>query len=106
MISAGNLRHQITIEQVVEGRDSFNAVTEEWVPIVTLWASVEPIRGREFFEAQRVNAEISHRIKVRYYPGITSKMRARFGERIFRIEAALNIEERNREIHLMCVEAV
>ncbi|TGE33172.1 phage head closure protein [Desulfosporosinus sp. Sb-LF] len=31
-----------------------------------IWASIEPLSGREYYAAQQVNAEITHRIKIRY----------------------------------------
>ena len=43
---------------------------------------------------------------MRYLSGITTDMRVNFNGRIFEIEAALNINERNKELHLMCSEVV
>lgn len=105
-MKAGQLRHLITIEQPTETRDSMGGTITVWVPFATLWAAVEPISGREYFAADKVNAEESHRIRIRHYPGITSKMRAKWNDRTFNIRAVLNIQERNREIHLMCLEVV
>lgn len=105
-ISAGRLRHRVTIEKLTVGRDSIGGVTEVWSPFATRWAEVAPLRGREFFAAEQVNAEVSHRVTLRFLPGVVAKMRVNFGGRILTIEAALNIEERNRELQLMCLEVV
>lgn len=103
---AGQLRHRIVIQQLAEGRDSAGGIAETWITFVTLPAAVEPLKGREYFQSDQLNAEVSHRIKVRYYPGILPKMRVSWGTRIFRVEAVLNIDERNREIQLMCTEVI
>lgn len=105
-MKAGELRHRVRIQQLVTGRDDTGGFSETWADVATVWAAIEPIRGREYFEAQQVNAEVSHRIKCRYRSGILPVMRAVFGVRIFRIEAVINVDERNRELQLMCIEAV
>ena len=70
----------------------------------TVWAAVEPLRGRAFMEAKAAQSEVSHRVRMRYMDGITAAMKVRFEGRIFSLDAVLNIGERNRELHLMCVE--
>ncbi|WP_339273628.1 phage head closure protein [Paenibacillus sp. FSL W8-0426] len=47
----------------------------EWEDVMTLYASREPLRGREFFAAAAANAELTLRYKIRYRDGITPDMR-------------------------------
>lgn len=103
-VTTGELRHRITIQQVTEDRDALGGTSEAWSEFAQAWAAVEPIKGREYFGAQQVNSEVTHRVRLRYREGIRSQMRVQFHGRIFGIEAVLNIDERNRELHLMCVE--
>jgi phage head-tail adaptor, putative, SPP1 family len=110
---AGSLRHRIRIERKQESRNDFGETTWAWVPF-TPWipASIEPLQGREFFAAQQVQGALSARIRIRYVPGVRTSMRAvheiEVGAgspsvaRYYNIEAVLNLNERNREIHLMC----
>jgi SPP1 family predicted phage head-tail adaptor len=102
----GDLRHRITIEQVIETTDANGTITEEWVTFANRWASVEPLDGRELFEAHQVNAEISHRIRLRWLAGVVPKMRVTFGVRFFMIESVANPSERNEELIVMCHEGV
>jgi SPP1 family predicted phage head-tail adaptor len=103
---SGPLRHQVTIEEVTETRDSYGGVVESWSTFATVWASVGPIIGREYFASQQVQSEVSHKIRIRYLSGITTKMRVTFDSRTFRIESILNVDERNTEMLLMVTEAV
>jgi Phage head-tail joining protein len=64
-----NLRHRITIEQVTEQTDVNGPITDTWSHIPSRWASVEPLEGRELFEAHQVNAEVSHRVPLRWLAG-------------------------------------
>lgn len=107
MIRAGELRHRVTIQQNNStSRDAVGAEVPNWQDVATVWAAVEPLRGREYLESQQVNAEVDTRIRIRHYPGITPDMRVIWGSRIYEIEAVINVDERDREIHLMCRERV
>ena len=102
----GKLRHRITIERVVETQDADGAVIETWSTYATIQASIEPISGREYFAAQSTQADVTHRIGIRYLSGIVPKMRVKYGSRIFDILSVINVNERNRELQLMCRESI
>jgi SPP1 family predicted phage head-tail adaptor len=104
-VRIGKLRHRITIERVTETRDTDGSVIETWSTYVTVQASIEPISGREYFAAQSTQADATHRISLRYLSGIVPKMRVKFGSRIFDILSIINVDERNRELQLMCRES-
>lgn len=104
---AGKLRHRITIKQrTLAAADAYGYQEPSLSAFATLWASVEPISGREFDFAKSFAASVSHKMTMRHYPGITSLMLVSFKSRAFAINAVLNPEERNRETVLMCTEIV
>lgn len=104
-MQAGQLRHRITIQQrtasVAHGEQSTS-----WTDFVSAWAAVQPLTGTEALVGRQENAAVSHRVVVRYQPGITPSMRVSFNGRLFDIQSVINIDERNRELHLMCLEQV
>jgi SPP1 family predicted phage head-tail adaptor len=102
----GRLRQRITIQAYVVTRDSFGAEEPTWTDVATVWASVTPVSGKEYFASAQVSAEVSTKITMRYRSGITPKMRVVFGTRIFEISSVLNFEERGIELNLMCKESV
>lgn len=102
---AGQLRHRVTIQSLVGGspsRDSGGATEESWADLATVYAAVEPLRGRELIAAQQVVSEVSGTIRIRYRDDltITSKMRCVFESRNFEILAAVDPQERHRELVL------
>lgn len=103
---AGELRHRVTIQQPVESRNSFGEVTVTWQDVATVWAAIEPLRGREFWEARQTVAEMDVRIRIRYRSGITPKMRVVWGSKVYDIESVIDVESRRKELHLMCREMV
>ncbi|MBO8183770.1 MAG: phage head closure protein, partial [Archaeoglobus sp.] len=46
---AGELRHRITIQQMQDTQNEYGEPTKEWVDAATVWASIEGLRGREYF---------------------------------------------------------
>jgi SPP1 family predicted phage head-tail adaptor len=106
MMRAGPMRNRITIEAPVETQATDGSVITAWETFSTTWASVEPLIGKEYFAQQREQATVSHKIRMRHIAGITHKMRIAWGTRLFEIESVLNVGERNREIVLMCSEAI
>jgi SPP1 family predicted phage head-tail adaptor len=75
-----------------------------WSTVAIVWAAVEPLRGREFFDAEQVQAEISHRVIMRYRSGRESTMRLLHKERVLHIGTIIDVDERHREMQLMCRE--
>ncbi len=73
---AGRLRHRVQIQERVETtRDEHGGISPTWSTIATVSASVEPLRGRELFEAQQVQERTTIRVRMRHYPGLTTKHR-------------------------------
>lgn len=109
---AGDLRHQISLQALTDGLEAplpSGAPDQYWDDIATLTnirASIEPLSGRELYAAQQFNSEVTHSVHIRYRAGITDAMRVRFGTRLFTIHNVLNIEERNRDIQLLCSEGL
>jgi SPP1 family predicted phage head-tail adaptor len=103
---AGTLRHRITIQEVTETPDSAGEPTESWSAFKTVWASVEPLRGRELLRAQQIHADASYKITIRHLSGVTPKMRVLWGSRIFDIHAAPVTDSRDQKIEMLCSEDV
>jgi len=106
-MNPGRLRHKIDIEQEATTPNSYGEPTQSWSAFLSsISASIDPVSGREYFASDMTNAEVTHKIRVRYRTGIFPKMRVKFGTRYFDIVSVLNFEERNKELLLMCKEAV
>lgn len=101
---AGRLRHRVTIQSATTTVDSFGQPIETWGTFATVWAAVEPLSGREYFDAQQVQSEVSYRVRIRHLSGVVPTMRVSYDSRTLEVLAVLNIDERDREMHLMCRE--
>jgi SPP1 family predicted phage head-tail adaptor len=102
---AGELRHRIEIQENTPAKNSLGEDVDTWTTVNKRWAKVEPLTGRELQVQVQISADVTHRVTMRFYEGLTAKHRIRFNGRIFAINAVLNIEERDRETRVMCFEA-
>lgn len=100
----GDMRQRITFQQEVKTADGSKGFTVAWQDVISVWASVQPLSGREFFQAHQIKAEITHRVKIRYRTDITVKMRIKHKDRYFAIESILDKKERREELEIFCRE--
>lgn len=105
-MEAGKLRHRVTIQKRSRAQDPSGEESDVFTAIAEVWASVEPLTGREQFTAQQILSEVTHRIRMRYIPGITVSARDRivYGTRLFDIQFPANLEERNKELEITAKE--
>jgi len=101
----GDLRHRIEIGRYIEGVDQYgNPTGRRWEPFCTVWAAVEALRGRLYFEAQQTAKESDHRVTIRWRPGIEPGMVVRHAGRELTIQAVLDKDGRRRWLELVCRE--
>lgn len=105
-MAAGRFRHRITLQELVTGQDEAGQPVQEWQDVATVWAAVEPLRGREYWAAAQVQSEVTTRIRIRYRSGIRPDMRVLYGGRVFNVTAVIDPEERHMELQLMCREVM
>lgn len=90
MLSAGKLRHRITIQRYQEERDAAGAVIKNWVDWFTnVPASVEYLSAREFVSAQANHSNVTARIVIRWRPGLNATMRILHRDKIYNIAGVL-----------------
>lgn len=103
---AGQLRHQLVIEEATETRDAHGQAVATWSTFATVPGSVEPLTGREIFAAAQPQGEITARARIRYLAGVTEKMRITFESRIYAITAVIDREQKHRELELLLSEGL
>ncbi|PJG81961.1 phage head-tail adapter protein [Caviibacterium pharyngocola] len=108
MIKAGKYNKLITLQardfEREKQHNQYGAGTPIWADVVTVRASVEPIQGREYFSGPFQLGEDIIRVRLRYLPNITRKMRVKYGDRYLEINSVIDSKEEHRELQLMCKE--
>lgn len=103
---AGALRHKVLIEDFTATQDALGGHAKAWTTFATAWAAIEPLRGREYFDASAFQGEIDTRVRIRHVDGVRPRMRVNWPaeSRVFDVQSVAEINTRDREIHLMCKE--
>ena len=113
-MKVGSLRHRITLQQLVEVKDSVGQMIESWLDQGTYWAYLETISGPpEVINAHQVqdwdvhapseNADTSDRCRCRN-EGLLVSWRFVFQGRIFNILMVDKVKEIKKEYRIMAQE--
>lgn len=112
---AHRLRHRVRVEEFVTAQNpDTGAITKAW-RVVTLSggtilsdvpAEVLTGAGREFNESGAVQAEVSARINMRWFPGLTQAMRIMWDGVIYNIGSIETDATARREYRLRCTGGV
>ena len=105
-LRAGELRHLITLQNTIATVNDYGERTLTYSDYATVFASIEPLTGREFDLAQQTNSLVTHKIRMRYLAGVTTTDRIVFGTRIFNLIEVRNIEECDVELEIRASEQV
>lgn len=106
MINAGELNHRIEIQSATDTPNEQGGHAQTWTTAQARWAKIEPLNGRELFNAQQVKADVTHKICIRYYEGLTPHYRFKFGTRYFNIASVINPDSQRVEHECLCKEDI
>lgn len=102
----GRTNKRIAFCRYEEKENELIQTEQALIEVKKAWASVEPTRGREYQEAQRIRPELTYKITTRYHKGITTDMFIRFKNRYFQIVSIINVRERNEMLEIICTEKI
>jgi len=111
--TVSRLRHRLTLQEEVQTPDGAGGYSRSWQDVAHVWAEIIPLvgsgssakgSGKEALFAGQLQASISHRILLRYRPGITAAMRLVFENRLFNIHSVANVDERREKLELLVQE--
>lgn len=112
-INAGKYKHIVTFQRIIEADNDYGEIDRgadaNWQDVLVARVGIYPISSREVVASKMTNAEMTHRIQMRYNPAfqVNSDMRIKFGSRIFDIVSPpINYQEANKEIEMICKERI
>ena len=105
-MEAGKLNRRISIQSKVITADADGYPTETWTTVNSPMANIITTGGKEFYAAQKLNAETSCLFCIRYQTGVTVKNRVLYGTRTFDILSVNNVNEANVELQISAKELV
>jgi SPP1 family predicted phage head-tail adaptor len=97
MIDPGKLRERITVQIASGTTNALGETVLTWSNSSAAWASVEGVSAREALLAGQQETSVTHRLRLRYLPGLTQQMRFAWRGRTLEIVSLL--EHGNRSEH-------
>ena len=110
-LPSGAFRHRIRLERKEVTRAPNGEEQVTWIQHAEVWASVEPLRAREWFAAAAQQASTDHRVTLRYRPDVTITRAMRVvwlpsGTVLDIVGDPINVKGRDDNIELMCASGV
>lgn len=111
-ITAGELRHRVTLQKLgTRVDDGMGGGAIPFEDVDEVYASIEPLTGRERLLTGQLETDLTHRIRTRFYAGVKPHWRIYHddpvsGIHIYDIESIADVGSRHRELELMCNELV
>lgn len=108
----GKYRHRVTIQKQTEGQDDFGGNFPTWTDHKEVFAAINPMNGKEYWEAKKENSEIEGDMLIRYLacPDLQAEDRILFKtstkDKTFQIISLKDIDEKTKEWHIFYKEVV
>jgi len=100
MVPAGKKNRKIAIQTKTLTADSDGYKAETWATTYTVYAWVQNMTGREFFSAQKLNAEMQTLFIIGYISGITTANKVLYDSASYDILSVVDVGEAHRELHI------
>jgi SPP1 family predicted phage head-tail adaptor len=97
MIDPGKLRERVTVQIASGSTNTMGETVLAWTNSTAVWASVEGVSARESLVNAQQEVAVTHRVRLRYLPGLTQNMRFDWRSRTLEIVSLL--EHGNRSEH-------
>jgi head-tail adaptor len=104
MISAGELRHVVTVKRPATTKGSRGQNTGTAATLGIARAKIETLSGRELEIANQVYAGAALRVTIRHFPGLVASDYLEFGSRRLEIGHVENVEQKDWWNVLLCSE--
>lgn len=105
MLRSGVMDKLATVQTPTESANAIGEPILSWSTFATRWIAILPLSGAEAMQAMATEGSVTHRVRMRYTPGLKPKMRLVSDGRTFEIMSA--VERGRREEHeLMVTEVV
>ena len=104
MIDPGTLRERVTVQIASGATNTLGETVLTWGNSTAAWASVEGVSAREALAAGQQDTTITHKVRLRYLPGLTQQMRFAWRSRTLNIVSLL--EYGNRSEHVAICDEV
>ena len=100
MIRPGEMRERVTVQMPVRTTNSVGESTLSWSDVRTVWASVNGVSASEALQDGQQQVTLTHRLRFRYFEGLTQQHRFLWRSRVLHIVSLLEYDNRSEHVAL------
>ena len=107
MIEPGEMQTKVVYQTQSSTTDAVGQPVKAWTDAFACWAAVRPLSAKELYYGQSTRSETTHRIAIRWRPGVTAEGRflvANDRARVFKIFSVVNTDEAREELIILAAE--
>lgn len=94
---------KVTFLSPPAGQDTIGGPSGSWTTYkASIWASVVPILGNEYFAANAAQSDVRVKIECAWFSGVVNNMRITHGSDTYEILDAINVNNYNHELLCYC----
>jgi SPP1 family predicted phage head-tail adaptor len=98
------MKFRITIQSLGQSSDGQGGWTDTWTDGDTVYASIEPVKAWERFQADQMQTPVTHKLVMRYRSDVTTTSRLKYGTRYFWVKEVINEDENSRFLIIKAIE--
>lgn len=100
----GTLDKRVTILKYEDVETPYNLTQKKLIPFLKVWARIEPLRGRAYYEQYKEKTEDLTKVTVRYRDSINNSMLVQYRNKLYRINTVIDPYKAHVKLELMCSE--
>ena len=100
----GRLNKRVSLVALAVAEDDLGQETQKLKTIKTVWASLYPVRGTEYYEAAKIRAKTTFKCYLRYIPGVETNMYLKYKDTMYAIESVIDVNFEHKMLEIYCTE--
>ncbi len=100
----GRMNKRISFYKEVSVDNELGQSTIKLEKVKTVWASLEPTRGREYQEAQRLRPELTYKIYTRYFDFVDQDTIVKHNGKYYEIQSVADVRSNHRMLEIYATE--
>lgn len=103
-MNPGRLNKRIQFVTTGEVEDDYGFPVESEVVMKSVWGSIKGLRGKEYYNANQVQAQDNKVVNCRYFKGLEKDWFIKYNDKLYNIKSINNINEANVEYEIHASE--
>lgn len=103
MVNIGTLDKRISIKKLIDVENDSGFLEQTLKEVANCWARIEPLRGREYYEAKQLTSADNVKITIRFRTGLDNSMVVEYAGKEYEIVNIVDPYMKHKMLELMCV---